>query len=62
MNHFSQKIFSFRWETVANFINQHSPGSKRTAKESLAKAKDLQKMGEKYILNKKMFLYICLVV
>ncbi|XP_074644280.1 dnaJ homolog subfamily C member 2-like [Tubulanus polymorphus] len=32
-----------RWETVANFINQHC-GSSFNAKESLNKAKDLQKM------------------
>ncbi|PSN53630.1 DnaJ subfamily C member 2 [Blattella germanica] len=35
---------SQRWEVVANFINQHSTGEivTRTAKEVLAKAKDLQ--------------------
>ncbi|KAI0219481.1 DnaJ-like subfamily C member 2 [Lamellibrachia satsuma] len=32
-----------RWETVASFITQHIPSSKRTAKEVLFKAKELQK-------------------
>ncbi|KAK2185793.1 hypothetical protein NP493_222g02007 [Ridgeia piscesae] len=32
-----------RWETVASFITQHVPSSKRTAKEVLFKAKDLQR-------------------
>lgn len=33
----------FRWEVVANFIQQHgSNGKRRTAKEVLAKAKDLK--------------------
>uniref|UniRef100_A0A1B6CKJ1 Uncharacterized protein n=1 Tax=Clastoptera arizonana TaxID=38151 RepID=A0A1B6CKJ1_9HEMI len=31
-----------RWEVVANFMNQHSNGIVRTAKEVLNKAKDLQ--------------------
>lgn len=31
-----------RWEVVANFLNQHSSGVVRTAKEVLSKAKDLQ--------------------
>jgi len=35
----------FRWETVASFITQHVPSSKRTAKEVLFKAKDLQRNG-----------------
>ena len=39
-----------RWETIANFIKQHLAESNRTAKETLAKAKDLQKMGI-YIFN-----------
>ena len=34
-----------RWETVANFIKQHIPASKKIAKEVLAKAKDLQRLG-----------------
>lgn len=52
-----------RWEVVANFINQHSnsiSGSKRDAKEVLAKAKDLQstdfsKSSLKEQANKKAF-------
>ncbi|XP_043245194.1 dnaJ homolog subfamily C member 2-like [Amphibalanus amphitrite] len=36
-----------RWEVIASFINQHVSGSKRTAKEVLAHAKDLQKSDQK---------------
>ena len=36
-----------RWEVIASFINQHVEGSKRTAKEVLAHAKDLQKSDQK---------------
>ena len=32
-----------RWEVISNFIKQHVPESTKTAKEVLAKAKDLQK-------------------
>ncbi len=39
-------VVSCRWETVSSFITQHLPDSKRSAKETLAKAKELQKMGE----------------
>ncbi|KAK2158365.1 hypothetical protein LSH36_172g04007 [Paralvinella palmiformis] len=34
-----------RWETVANFIKQHVPSSKKSPKEVLAKAKELQRLG-----------------
>ncbi|XP_023246582.1 dnaJ homolog subfamily C member 2-like isoform X2 [Copidosoma floridanum] len=52
-----------RWEVVANFINQHTnstDGTKRDAKEVLAKAKDLQstdfsKSSMKEQANKKAF-------
>ncbi len=45
-NTYKQSMVNFyRWETVANFITQHIPESKRSAKETLAKAKDMQKMG-----------------
>ena len=33
---------SNRWEVVASFVNQHSKDSNRTAKETLAKAKQMQ--------------------
>lgn len=38
------KCYYYRWEVVANFINQHTIGEfvPRTPKEVLAKAKDLQ--------------------
>ncbi|ESN96960.1 hypothetical protein HELRODRAFT_193411 [Helobdella robusta] len=32
-----------RWETIANFLKLHVPGSNRNAKETLARAKELQK-------------------
>lgn len=38
---------SQRWEVIASFINQHVEGSKRTAKEVLAHAKDLQRSDQK---------------
>lgn len=34
-----------RWEVIASFIEQHSEGSIRNAKEVLFKAKDLQSNG-----------------
>lgn len=38
--------FLFRWEVIANFINSHSTsGIKRTAKDVIHKAKNLQKLG-----------------
>merc|ERR1719419_1900504 len=46
-----------RWEVIANFLEQHVSGSKRTAKEVLNKAKELQKMdaGLKEEANKNAF-------
>lgn len=46
-----------RWETVGNFITQHMPTSKRSAKEVLGKAKELQRMDPnmKAEANKKAF-------
>jgi len=38
--------FSKRWQVIANFIEEHSKGKfKRTGKEVLNKAKDIQKSG-----------------
>jgi len=35
-----------RWQVIANFIEEHSKGKfKRTGKEVLNKAKDIQKSG-----------------
>lgn len=41
---YCNKYIYYRWEVVANFINQHTNGEyePRTPKEVLAKAKDLQ--------------------
>ena len=36
----------YRWEVISNFIKQHVPNSNKTAKDVLAKAKELQKNGE----------------
>jgi len=35
--------FVSRWAVIASYITQHLPSSKRTAKEVLAQAKNLQK-------------------
>ena len=35
--------FCFRWEVIASYITQHLPSSKRTAREVLSQAKNLQK-------------------
>ena len=42
----------FRWETIANFLQQHCEGSNRSAKEVLTKAKELQKMDMSVIKEK----------
>lgn len=40
-------FFSFRWEVIANYMNQHSTsGMKRTAKDVINKAKNLQRLGK----------------
>ena len=44
-------ISASRWETVANFITQHMPESKRSAKEVLTKAKNLQEGSNIVILS-----------
>jgi hypothetical protein len=37
----------FRWDVIANFIEEHSRGKfKRTGKEVLNKTKELQKLGK----------------
>lgn len=37
----------FRWEVIANYMNLHSTsGMKRTAKDVINKAKNLQRLGE----------------
>ena len=36
-------FFCFRWEVIASYITQHLPSSKRTAREVLSQAKNLQK-------------------
>ena len=42
----SNLILSFRWEVIANYMNLHSTsGNKRTAKDVINKAKNLQKLG-----------------
>ena len=35
----------FRWEVISNFIKQHVPESTKSARDVLAKAKELQKNG-----------------
>lgn len=43
----SWRFFSSRWEVIANYMNQHSTsGMKRTAKDVINKAKNLQRLGE----------------
>jgi hypothetical protein len=38
---------TFRWDVIANFIEEHSRGKfKRTGKEVLNKTKELQKLGK----------------
>jgi len=39
-------FFSDRWEAIANFLKIHIAESDRSAKEVLAKAKQLQKNGK----------------
>ena len=41
-------LYCCRWEVISNFIKQHVPESNKTAKDVLAKAKDLQKNGMFY--------------
>lgn len=43
----SWQFFSSRWEVIANYMNQHSTsGMKRTAKDVINKAKNLQRLGK----------------
>lgn len=43
----SWPFFSSRWEVIANYMNQHSTsGMKRTAKDVINKAKNLQRLGK----------------
>ena len=35
-----------RWEVISNFIKQHVPNSNKSARDVLAKAKELQKNGK----------------
>lgn len=42
----SPSLYSFRWEVIANYMNQHSTsGMKRNAKDVINKAKNLQRLG-----------------
>lgn len=43
-------FFFSRWEVIANYMNLHSTSQiKRTAKDVINKAKNLQRLGEKHI-------------
>lgn len=46
-----------RWEVIASFITQHLPESRRSAKETLSQAKQLQKddMFQKKAANESAF-------
>lgn len=53
-------FLSSRWEVIANYMNQHSTSSvRRTAKDVINKAKNLQRLGEnlykqnKHVLDTK---------
>lgn len=40
-------VLSSRWEVIANYMNLHSTsGMRRTAKDVINKAKNLQKLGK----------------
>jgi len=60
-NIFVRKWFSFRcvrWEAIANFLKIHIADSDRSAKEVLAKAKQLQKNGNwHYVMWSVLLLY-----
>ena len=45
MGYYMAVVMYCRWEVISNFIKQHVPESNKTAKDVLAKAKDLQKNG-----------------
>lgn len=45
-------VFFFRWEVIANYMNQHSTsGIRRNAKDVINKAKNLQRLGETQCLQ-----------
>ena len=44
-------VVDCRWEVISNFIKQHVPESNKSAKDVLAKAKELQKNGMNFYKN-----------